>query len=46
VRTLGLVELVFTFLSSWYVFKERPRASEIVGMALLLIGIAMALSVR
>lgn len=46
VRTLGLIELVFTFLFSWFFFKERPRPGELVGIALLLMGIAMTLNLR
>lgn len=46
VRTLGLIELVFTFLFSWFFFNERPRPSELVGIALLLLGIAMTLNLR
>jgi drug/metabolite transporter (DMT)-like permease len=46
VRTLGLIELVFTFLFSWFFFKERPLAAELAGIALLLVGIAMALNLR
>ena len=46
VRTLSLIELVFTFLVSWYVFKEKPRARELAGIVLLLIGIGMMLNLR
>jgi drug/metabolite transporter (DMT)-like permease len=46
VRTLGLIELVFTFLFSWFFFKERPRLAELAGIALLLVGIAMTLNLR
>ena len=46
VRTLGLIELVFTFLFSWFFFKEKPRMSELAGIALLLAGIAMTLNLR
>jgi drug/metabolite transporter (DMT)-like permease len=46
VRTLGLVELVFTFLSSWFVFRERPRSGEVLGIVLLLVGVAMPLNIR
>jgi drug/metabolite transporter (DMT)-like permease len=46
VRTLSLIELVFTFLFSWYVFKERPRARELAGIALLIIGVGMMLTLR
>lgn len=46
VRTLSLIELVFTFLFSWFYFKERARLREIVGIALLLVGIVMTLNLR
>jgi drug/metabolite transporter (DMT)-like permease len=46
VRTLSLIELVFTFLFSWLYFKERARLREIVGIALLLVGIVMTLNLR
>jgi drug/metabolite transporter (DMT)-like permease len=46
VRTLSLVELVFTLLFSWYVFREHPRPREILGVALLVGGIAMMLTLR
>jgi drug/metabolite transporter (DMT)-like permease len=46
VRTLSLIELVFTFLFSWFFFKERPRIVELVGIALLLVGVAMTLNLR
>jgi len=44
VRTLGLVELVFTYLLSLLWFKERAKPTEIAGIVLLLMGIAMLLN--
>lgn len=44
VRTLGLVELIFTLLISLYAFRERPSRAEIVGLGLLLVSIAMVLN--
>ena len=44
VRTLGLVELVFTLLISLYFFRERPGRFELVGLALLIVSIAMVLN--
>jgi drug/metabolite transporter (DMT)-like permease len=44
VRTLGLIELVFTVLISRYVFRERPSRAELVGLALLVVSIAMVLN--
>ncbi len=46
VRTLSLIELVFTFLFSWYVFKEKPRPRELAGIALLIIGVGMMLNLH
>ena len=44
VRTLGLVELVFTLLISLYAFRERPGRPELIGLALLLVSIALVLN--
>lgn len=44
VRTLGLVELVFTFLISRYAFRERPTWAEVGGLALLVVSIGMVLN--
>lgn len=44
VRTLGLVELLFTFALSVFWFRERPRRREAVGVVLLVCGIAMVLN--
>jgi drug/metabolite transporter (DMT)-like permease len=44
VRTLGLVELVFTLLISLYAFRERPSRAEVVGLGLLGLSIAMVLN--
>lgn len=44
VRTLALVELVFTFLLSRYWFKEKSKPAEIAGIIFLIIGIAMILN--
>ncbi|MBL3570760.1 EamA/RhaT family transporter [Rhodovulum sp. BSW8] len=41
VRSLGQVELIFSILASVLVFKEKLRAAEIFGMALLLVSILM-----
>ncbi len=46
VRTLGLIELVFTFLMGRFVFKERASRYEILGVALLCAGIALVLNAR
>ena len=44
VRTLGLVELVFTLLISLYAFRERPTRAELTGLALLVASIALVLN--
>jgi drug/metabolite transporter (DMT)-like permease len=44
VRTLGLVELVFTLLISLYAFRERPSRAELAGLALLGASIALVLN--
>jgi drug/metabolite transporter (DMT)-like permease len=46
VRTLGLIELVFTFMISVFAFREKPKRNEVIGVALLVGGIALVLSVR
>jgi len=46
VRTLGLVEMLFTFLIAVFFFKELPRRVEIVGIVLLLAAIGLVLNVR
>jgi drug/metabolite transporter (DMT)-like permease len=46
VRTLGLIELVFTFLAARLVFGERSPATEVIGVILIVIGIALALNLR
>lgn len=44
VRTVGLVELLFTFLVSWFWFREKARATEVLGVVLIVIGIAIVLN--
>ncbi len=44
VRTLGLVEILATIAISRLLFKERPRTREIVGILILLVGIALVLN--
>jgi drug/metabolite transporter (DMT)-like permease len=41
VRTLGLVELVFSYAVSRKLFRERLSAIELAGMALLALGVAV-----
>lgn len=40
VRTLGLVELIFSYALSRRIFRERLRASEVTGIVLLCLGLA------
>ena len=44
VRTLGLVELLFTFLVSALWFREKVRPVEVAGVALIAVGIGMILN--
>jgi drug/metabolite transporter (DMT)-like permease len=39
VKALGQVELVFTFLASYFIFKERSTRREITGIALVVVSI-------
>ncbi len=44
VRTLGLVEILATLLLSRFLFGERPTRREVIGIAVLAIGIALVLN--
>lgn len=44
VRTLGQVELLFTFLTAVFWFRERVRPNEVVGVLLLVAGIVVLLA--
>ena len=39
VKAVGQVELVFTFLASYFIFKERSTRKEIFGIALIVLSI-------
>ncbi len=39
VKAVGQIELVFTFLASYFVFKEKSSAREVIGILLLVISI-------
>lgn len=39
VKAVGQVELVFTFLASYFIFKERSTKREMVGIALIVVSI-------
>ncbi len=44
VRTLGLIEMVFTFMIARWGFKEVPKKSEVVGIVFLIVAIAIMLN--
>lgn len=39
VKAVGQIELLFTLLTSYFIFRERIRPSELMGIALILAGI-------
>ena len=41
VRTLGLIELLFSYAISRWVFRERLRRRELVGVALLAVALVI-----
>lgn len=43
VRALGQIELVFTFLAGVFVFRERTRATELIGVGLIVVAILLIL---
>jgi drug/metabolite transporter (DMT)-like permease len=43
VRALGQVELIFTFIASVFFFREKVRASEVLGVALIVCAILLIL---
>lgn len=45
VRTLGLVEILFAQMLSRGLMKERPSARDLLGVGLLVLGVALVLSV-
>ena len=46
VRALGQIELVFTFASSVFLFKEKTNATELTGIALVIGGLLILLFAR
>ncbi len=46
VRTLGQVELIFTFMASHFLFHERIHKLEVVGVLLIVLGIVLLLNFR
>lgn len=45
VKTLGQVELVFTFLASYFIFKERSSKKELAGIGLVIVSIVLLILV-
>jgi drug/metabolite transporter (DMT)-like permease len=43
VRALGQIELVFTFIASYIVFRERVNGKEFFGILALIFGIVVLL---
>jgi drug/metabolite transporter (DMT)-like permease len=41
-----LIELVFTFAISVFAFREKPAKNEVIGVTLLVAGIALVLNLR
>ena len=46
VRTLGLIEMLFTFAIAVVAFKETPKRNEVLGIVLLVAAIGVVLNVR
>jgi len=44
VKALGQVELVFTFLGSYFIFKERSNRRELMGIALIVVSIFLVIA--
>lgn len=44
VKALGQVELVFTFLGSYFIFKERSNLRELIGIALIVVSILLVIA--
>jgi len=46
VRAVGQVELLFSYFSSRYMFKEKVRITEIIGVIIFVIGVTILLISR
>ena len=46
VRALGQVEIIFSFISSRYYFKEKIKLNEIIGVIIFIIGILILLLLK
>jgi drug/metabolite transporter (DMT)-like permease len=43
IRALGQIEIFFSYLSSKYLFKEKPKFSEILGIIIFVSGVMLML---
>ena len=43
VRAVGQIELVFTFIASYFFFRERSTVLELTGIVLVVVGIVILL---
>ena len=43
IRALGQIEIFFSYLSSKYLFKEKPKLSEILGIIIFVSGVMLML---
>lgn len=46
VKAVGSVELAFALASSWLLFGERPTRAELAGVALVMLGVAVTVTLR
>ena len=46
VRAVGQIELLFSYFSSRYFFKEKVKASEIIGIIIFVLGVSLLLFSR
>jgi len=46
VKAVGSVELVFAVLSSWLLFRERPSPTELAGVALVMLGVVVTVTMH
>ncbi len=46
VKALAQVELVFTILATWFIFREKIAVRELLGIGLVVVGILLLLLLR
>ena len=46
VRAIGQIELLFSYYSSRYFFKEKVKATEIIGIIIFVLGVTLLLFSR